>query len=108
MSSVLRGCAAAAPGDATISTVIAIVIAANDRIQRHDTERGPDPVVRDRGGGCKLTRMLKRPAACLLAALVSATFVVTAARPPQLTAASRLPSRLADQEFWALAADLSE
>src|SRR4051812_40084133 len=52
--------------------------------------------------------MLKRPAACLLAVLVSATFAVTAARPAPVTAASRVPSRLADQEFWSLAADLSE
>jgi hypothetical protein len=52
--------------------------------------------------------MLKRSAACLLAALVSAAFVVTAARPAQVTAASRLPSHLADQEFWSLATDLSE
>src|SRR6476619_4262538 len=52
--------------------------------------------------------MLKRLAACLLAVLVSAAFVVTAARPAQVTAASRLPSHLADQEFWWLAADLSE
>ena len=52
--------------------------------------------------------MLKRPAACLLAALVSAALVVTASRPAQATAASHLPSRLADQEFWSLAEDLSE
>jgi hypothetical protein len=52
--------------------------------------------------------MWKRPVACLLAALVSAAFVVATPRPAQVTAASRLPSHLADQEFWLLAADLSE
>jgi hypothetical protein len=52
--------------------------------------------------------MLKRPAACVLAALVSAAVVVAAPRPAQVTAGSHLPSRLADQEFWSLATDLSE
>ncbi len=52
--------------------------------------------------------MLKRPAARILAALVSAALVVAASRPAQATAGSRLPPRLADQEFWSLATDLSE
>ena len=75
----------------------------SDRIERHDTERWPGPVARERGGGCKLSRMLKRLAACILAALVSATLVVATSRPAQATAGSHLPSRLADQEFWSLA-----
>ena len=52
--------------------------------------------------------MLKRLAAGTLAAFVSTVLVVSASRPVQPTAASHLPSRLADQEFWSLAEDLSE
>ena len=51
--------------------------------------------------------MLKRAAAAVLAAVLSAG-VVTASRPAGAPAASHLPSRLSDPDFWALAADLSE
>jgi hypothetical protein len=52
--------------------------------------------------------MLKRAVAVALTVLASASFVATAWRPAQAAVASHLPARLADSEFWALAADLSE
>ena len=52
--------------------------------------------------------MLKRAVAFVLAALAPVGFVATTWRPVQAAVASHLPARLADPEFWALAADLSE
>ena len=52
--------------------------------------------------------MLKRAVAVALTALAAAGFVATAWYPAQAAVASHLPARLADSEFWALAADLSE
>jgi hypothetical protein len=52
--------------------------------------------------------MFKRVVAVALAALTSAGLVTTVWRPVYAAVASHLPSRLADSEFWALSADLSE
>jgi hypothetical protein len=52
--------------------------------------------------------MLKRAGAVALAAVVAAGFIATSWRPVQAAVAAHLPSRLADSEFWALSADLSE
>jgi len=52
--------------------------------------------------------MLKRAVAVALTALAAAGFVATAWRPAQAAVTSHLPARLADAEFWTLAADLSE
>ena len=52
--------------------------------------------------------MSKPSAACVLAVALSLGLAATASPPAHAAAASHLPSRLSDREFWTLASDLSE